>query len=434
MACWRPLVTAIWPAWRASRVDTLEALGAVARTATGSRATRAASRLLLVAEMALACVLLVSAALLVRTFVNLAHADRGLDTAGVLTAWVTLPREAFATRRRGGRPWPRWTRACAACLACAPRRGPPGAPFRWRLLVRHGRRRGRRTRSTCEVDRYHVDAAFFGFYGVPLARGRAFAAGDAPDAAVVGEIAGTPALARCRSRRSDDAHERGDDARHRRRPRDSLPIGGRLPRSSRILPGYQGPGGLVMLSLRCGAACPSLGVLRERLLAASRRARVWKAERLDDVYLVELARPAPSPRWAAGFAAIAAVAAIGGLFCVLTFSVAERRREIGMRAALGATPARLARLVLGDGLIVAAAGLAVGAAGAVALDRAAAALHYGVTLGDPLDLGRRHRVPEPARARGVRAADAGGDARRSRAAPAARVKDGHARGVLASRP
>jgi ABC-type antimicrobial peptide transport system permease subunit len=139
-----------------------------------------------------------------------------------------------------------------------------------------------------------------------------------------------------------------------------------------------------MLSLRCGATCPSLGQLRERLLAAGRQARVWKAERLDDVYLAELARPRAVAAMGAGFAAIAAVAAIGGLFCVLTFSVAERRREIGIRAALGATPGRLARLVLVDGAIVVAAGLAVGGAGAVALDRAAAALHYGVTPGDPL--------------------------------------------------
>ncbi|MEO5823390.1 MAG: ABC transporter permease, partial [Vicinamibacteraceae bacterium] len=89
------VVTAVWPAWRAARVDAMSVLGAVPRTATASRGARLVSRTMLVAEMALACLLLVSAALLVRTFLNLSHADRGLDTTGVLTAWVNLPPETF---------------------------------------------------------------------------------------------------------------------------------------------------------------------------------------------------------------------------------------------------------------------------------------------------------------------------------------------------
>jgi predicted permease len=378
------LATAIWPAWRASRVDTLDALGAVARTATASRATRAASRLLLVAEMALACVLLVSAALLVRTFLNLARADRGLDTAGVLTAWVTLPREAFPhaeARRAVVAAMDATVRGLPGVRAATWSSGvpPTGGGFSFGTATADGGQQ-----IDVEVDRYHVDAAFFGFYGVPLARGRAFAAGDPPGAAILGE-----SLAR---RLWPEVDPIGRTMRMNDEPLQVIGVARDIHYPSvdaardrpEIYQAYTGPGGLVMLSLRCGAACPSLGQLRARLLAAGQHARVWKAERLDDVYLAELARPRAVAAMGAGFAAIAAVAAIGGLFCVLTFSVAERRREIGIRAALGATPGRLARLVLVDGAIVAAAGLAVGAAGAVALDRAAAALHYGVTPGDPL--------------------------------------------------
>jgi len=78
------------------------------------------------------------------------------------------------------------------------------------------------------------------------------------------------------------------------------------------------------------------------------------------------------------------LAVTGALGLLLTLAVGERRREFGIRAAMGATPARLARLVLGEGLGIALVGLAVGCAAAVALGRVGSALYYGVSGFDPL--------------------------------------------------
>ena len=81
---------------------------------------------------------------------------------------------------------------------------------------------------------------------------------------------------------------------------------------------------------------------------------------------------------------VALLASAGGLFSVLNAAVARRRREFGIRVALGIEPARLTRLVLADAARLAALGLVFGVAGAWVLGRALASLTYGVSPADPL--------------------------------------------------
>jgi putative ABC transport system permease protein len=105
---------------------------------------------------------------------------------------------------------------------------------------------------------------------------------------------------------------------------------------------------------------------------------------LDDRYFEELARPRAAAALSVAFAAVATIAAAAGLFSVLSFAVGRRRHEFGIRIALGATPGQVRRLVVGDGVRVALAGIAVGTIAAVALSRALSSLQYGVTPGDPI--------------------------------------------------
>ena len=84
-----------------------------------------------------------------------------------------------------------------------------------------------------------------------------------------------------------------------------------------------------------------------------------------------------------GFAAVALLLGTAGIYAVISYSVAQRRAEIGVRMALGARPGAVLGLVLGDALRLALVGVALGALGALAVTRVLAGSLYGVTAADP---------------------------------------------------
>jgi putative ABC transport system permease protein len=84
------------------------------------------------------------------------------------------------------------------------------------------------------------------------------------------------------------------------------------------------------------------------------------------------------------FAAVALVLASIGIYAVISYAVAQRTREIGIRMALGAAQSHVLRLVVRDGMIPTLIGVAVGAAGALAITRLMRSLLYGVSATDPV--------------------------------------------------
>ena len=105
--------------------------------------------------------------------------------------------------------------------------------------------------------------------------------------------------------------------------------------------------------------------------------------RTMDEYVAEsVAAPRFNPILLGGFAALALVLAAVGIFGVISYSVAERTQEIGIRRALGADTLKVMRLVLGQGMGLAAIGVAVGIGGALAVTRLMESLLFGVTATD----------------------------------------------------
>jgi len=105
---------------------------------------------------------------------------------------------------------------------------------------------------------------------------------------------------------------------------------------------------------------------------------------MEDVVAQSLARQRFSMTLIGTFAALALLLAGVGLYGVLALIVGQRRREIGVRLALGATRADVVRMILGEGARVVAFGLVAGIAGALAVMRVLGALLYGVSTTDPL--------------------------------------------------
>src|SRR5690349_11555208 len=105
---------------------------------------------------------------------------------------------------------------------------------------------------------------------------------------------------------------------------------------------------------------------------------------MDQILDQEVAQRRTQATLLGAFAALAVVLAAIGLYGVLAYSVGQRLPEFGVRMALGASPGGLLGAVVGRGLVLTGAGLAVGVIGAVALSRLVSAFLFGVTATDPL--------------------------------------------------
>ena len=97
-----------------------------------------------------------------------------------------------------------------------------------------------------------------------------------------------------------------------------------------------------------------------------------------------IGRPRLLAQLLAAFAGLALLLAVVGTYGVLSFMVAERRREIGIRLAIGATRGDIVSLVTRQGLAIVSIGLGVGLAGALAASRLLASLLFGVGPSDPV--------------------------------------------------
>lgn len=380
------LAAGLLPAWIGTSMDPVQSLRVSERGGTETRAARAVTRGLLVAEIALACTLLVGATLLVRSFVKLARAERGLDASGVITAWIELPRGVA-----GNQP----ARIVAIQSLEAALKELPGVQ---QIVWSGGSMPDGGTISfgdwtsdspgapsvNLDVNRYNVGPDFFTFYGIPILRGRGFQPSDSGREVIVGER-----FARALWPESDpigrtfrfdkEQFEVVGVAREVHHPS----LDSRIDRPE-FYERFTGAGGYAVLNIRCGEVCPPVALVRQRLVATHPGVTTVDADRLEDVYFEQLAQPRATAALGFAFAAIALLASAAGLFSVLSYAVGRRRGEFGIRTALGASPSQIQRLVLRDGLVVAVTGVAVGALAGWFLARAMVSLQYGVTIDDPL--------------------------------------------------
>jgi putative ABC transport system permease protein len=383
------LAAGLPPAWIGTAINPADSLRGMARGGTSTRAARSWTTSLLVAEVALATALLVGAGVLVASFVNLLRLDPGLDVHHVVTASVTLPDFAFRTRDS------------RAAFARELERQMAQLPGVDRVALSSGLppESGGNTSDPVQTDTKGaaprrmnvlfsaVEPDFFQVYGIRILEGRGLQASDAHDQAIVSEkLAKTlwpneSALGHSFTFQGWSESYRVVGVSHEVRSTTALDPLDDLPEfyTPMILGGRQ-----IGVGLRCDAACPGEATIRERVRTANPQAMVFSVQPLAAAYAEQLARPRAASVLGFTFAAVSLVAASTGLFSVLSYTVARRRREFGIRLAMGAQASQIRRLVLVDAIKVAAVGLSLGAGLAWLLSQAIVTLAFGVTAGSPL--------------------------------------------------
>jgi ABC-type antimicrobial peptide transport system permease subunit len=126
--------------------------------------------------------------------------------------------------------------------------------------------------------------------------------------------------------------------------------------------------------------------VRQAILKIDQAQPIVKIASMEQVVAASTAQRRLALTLFACFAIAAVLLAVAGIYGVLAGDVAERTREIGLRAALGATPSNILALIVGQGARLAVVGLAVGLFGTFALTRSLRALLFGVGPHDPMTI------------------------------------------------
>jgi putative ABC transport system permease protein len=382
-------------------------LGHVGQGSPGGGWTR---RLLVVAEVALALVLAANAMLLARSFVQLLRTAPGFAPDHVLTGKLSLPEgrygsggalERFADQllaRVGALPGVRE----AAIVSTLPLEDGPPVSF-----IIAGRYQGGVSGEGVGVARFRaVTRGFFRTLRIGGVRGRTFDAADrrgGPLVAVVNEAAarrfwrgGDPVGARI-TIGPPSTRELGDpgprtivgivhDVREMGLDQEAPPIVyvplGQMPDPMarmfvRLLP--------LSLAVRSAGALPELPAQLERQVAkVDPEQPLTELGAMDEILSRSLGRRRFTALLLGTLSLLALALAALGIYGVISYLVEQRTREIGIRMALGASPASILRLVVRQAMSAVLVGIAAGLAGALALTRLLGSLIYGIGAHDPL--------------------------------------------------
>ena len=397
----------IVPALQISRTDvssTLKESGS--RTATGRH--HYARGALVASEMALSLVLLVGAALLIRTFISLRKVDPGFDPRHVLSLETSLnggqyattaPVEALTHRMLDRLESLPGVEAATSSMR-APIEGDVDLPF-----TIEGRQPPKDSPYHGDVQYRYAAPHYFTVLKVPLLRGRVFTfqdAGNAPRVVII-----NAAMAKKFWPKEDPIGRRitigrGLGPEFEEPARQIVGVVGDIrdrgldnePPPVMYVPFGQMPDGLMALMNRVlpttwliRTTPPPLtlvNAVRQEFLSADSDLPIARVRTLEQVISGATARQSFQMILLAVFASIALLLAALGIYGVMSYAVEQRTHEIGIRLSLGAGTRDMLRLIVGQGMRLAAIGVVCGWAAAFALSRLLEKLLFGVKPSDPI--------------------------------------------------
>jgi putative ABC transport system permease protein len=379
------------PALLSSRANAGDTLRDAGRASSGGRSTRT-RQILVVAELALSLVLLVSAGLLMRSLAALQRVDPGFIVDHAVTTELSLPTPRYpdpAAMRAFYRRLVDELKALPGASAGAISTTLPlsGNDLGIGFTV-EGRPQppGMRTSATY----FAVSPSYFSAMGIRLVRGRQFSDRDdqqSPNVIVISET-----FARHFWPNEDPIGKRVTIGYNNTGPREIVGVVGdvknselqELPHSEMYTPFLQTPWPFLAVVVRTnGDPAIVSGSLRAALTRLDPEQAVGKTKTITEYVAGAVATPRFTASLIGIFATVSLLLAGFGLFSVMAYSVALRRREFGIRMALGARAADVREMVVSQALRLGVIGLVIGLAGAVAASRLLSTLLFGVSPNDP---------------------------------------------------
>ncbi len=380
------------PALQASKTELNEMLKEGGRSSVG-HARRGLRSTLVVAEVALALVLLVGAGLMVKSFLHLIEVRPGFDPVNVMTAQLALPGTRYAKNEQLISFYEQLTARVATqpgveavgTIDLLPMAGSGGTNtfiIDGRPPVKAG--------SYPEANARTVDPGYFGALRIPVLKGRNFTPQDR---------AGTPGVCLVNETFAH-IYFPGEEAVGKilRNPDGTNPVQivgvvGDIkhfglddePEGYLYAPQLQMPSNSVALVVRAtGDPANLTAMIRREVQALDKDQPIYDVKPMAQ-RIGETTTPARLGSFLFGlFALVALTLAAVGIYGVMAYSVTQRTHEIGVRMALGAQGSDIARLIVGQGLVLILIGVACGLALALALTRALSSLLFDVSATDPL--------------------------------------------------
>jgi putative ABC transport system permease protein len=384
------------PAFQAVRVDLYEALkqGGGRRVAGGTGLRM--QQTLVIAEVALAFVLTVGAGLMIRTLVRLRGVDPGFRTRNILTVRASMPARLYQDDAKRAAFLDEVLSRVEALPGVVSAGFSNGVPIAFKGWVNGFTIEDHPVLGAGQFSNSNfrlVTPDYFATLGIPLRRGRPLEARDRPGAPYVTLV--------------NEAFERkfwpgGSALGKRLRFGSGQPwvtivgVVGDIrqsgldvpPRAEMYLPAAQVPDPTGWLAVRtAGDPSKLAAAVRRELRAADRDLPITGISTMEEILDRETSDRRVQMLLLAVFAGVAVLLAAVGIYGVLAYMVAQRTHEIGIRMALGAQASDVLLAVAGQGVMLSAFGILVGAAGAWAVTRVLSRLLFGVAATDPATFG-----------------------------------------------
>jgi predicted permease len=380
------------PAFANSRLDVNRTLKEATGQASGAQRGTALRRTFVAAEIALAVVVLISTGLLVRSFVVSVRSSPGYNPANVMIAQVALPKTRYAEesrQRNFGEDVLQRLRALPQLEAAAAASSVPYGGFgAWVEAEAVGKPEpppGERQGASYSA----VSDGYFAAMQIPLLKGRVFGPEDAPGTAPVAIVNETMARALWpnedpigRQLRFGDEHKVCTVVGVVRTIK--MYYAREWPRRQMYVSLAQFPSNTFGFVARTkGDDATVATAIRDAIWAVDRNQPISSVEELTNIMGIVNSGDRTITRLMVFFGATAMFLAMIGIYGVMSNLVAQRTHEIGIRAALGASPRQMMGMVMGQGLYLAAAGIGIGLGFALLAGRALESMLYQVSPSDP---------------------------------------------------